>query len=479
MGNKFVGREEEIEIFDKYCKSDKNELVAIYGRRRVGKTYLVRETIGDILDFSFTGIYKESAKNQRMLFQKEINNYTKKKVKTPSDWYETFDNLKEYLLSLNKERVIIFIDELPWMDTPKSDFLNAFTYFWNNWGKEKVILKLIVCGSATTWMVNKLIGDKGGLYGRVTRPIYLAPFTLAETEKFLNTIKRMDFGRKQVLDTYMILGGIPYYLDMLDRDLPLSINIDRLLFAENAPLRTEYEFIFRSLFNDSVRYKKVIEALSTKLMGLQREEIAEICGFNGGELTNVLKNLNACDFIRSYSTIGKKERDKIYQLTDMYSLFYLRFVKGETGQDERYWTNLGSSGKKNAWEGYAFEQVCLHHIRQIKEKLGISGILSNVYAWSQKPFVDKDGTKWKGGQIDLIIDRNDSVMNLCEMKYSQDEYVIEKEYEKILSDRISLFKSVSKTKKDLRCTFVTLHGIKPNKHSGIVNNSVTLDDLFR
>lgn len=479
MSKIIVGREEEIKILNKYCESGKNELVAVYGRRRVGKTYLVRETIGEVLDFSFTGVYKETAKNQRMLFQKEINKYTQKKVKTPSDWYEAFDNLKEYLLALGKEKVVVFLDELPWMDTPKSDFLNAFTYFWNNWGEEKVIIKLIVCGSATTWMVNKLIGDKGGLYGRVTRPIYLAPFSLAETEQFLNKVKGMDFGRKQVLDVYMILGGIPYYLDMLDKDLPLSINIDRLIFADNAPLRTEYEFIFRSLFNDSSSYKKVIEALSMKLIGLQRDEIAQICGFNGGELTNVLRNLCACDFIRSYSSPGKKERDKIYQLTDMYSLFYLRFVRGETGQDERYWTNLGSNGKKNAWEGYAFEQVCLHHIRQIKEKLGISGILSNIYAWNQKAYTDKDGTKWRGGQIDLIIDRNDGVMNLCEMKYSQDEYVIEKEYEETLRERMSLFKNVQKTKKALRCTFITLYGVKTNIHSGIVNNSITLDDLFR
>lgn len=479
MKNKFIGRKDEIDTLEKYCVSEKNELVAIYGRRRVGKTYLVRETIGDTLDFSFTGMYKETAKNQRMVFQKELNNYTGKREKIPSNWYEAFDNLREYLLSTNKEKVLVFLDELPWMDTPKSDFLNAFTYFWNNWGKEKAVLKLIVCGSATTWMVNKLIGDKGGLYGRVTRPIYLAPFTLSETEQFLNIVKKMDFGRRQVLDTYMILGGIPYYLDMLDRDLPLSINIDRLIFADKAPLRTEYEFLFRSLFNDSISYMKVIEALSAKLIGLQREEIAEICGFSGGELTSVLNNLTACDFIRCYSSPGKKERDKMYQLTDMYSLFYLRFVSGESGQDERYWTNLGSSGKKNAWEGYAFEQVCLHHVSQIKEKLGISGILSNVYAWNKKAYTDKDGNKWKGGQIDLIIDRSDNVMNICEIKYSQDEYVIDKEYEETIRDRISLFKNTQKTKKDLKCTFITLYGVKSNKYSGIVNNSIILDDLFR
>ncbi len=478
MEKRLVGRITEIDILKRYYNSEKNELIAVYGRRRVGKTYLVRETLGEIFDFSFTGMYQETAKNQRMQFQKEINRKRGIRTKTPVDWFEAFDNLHDYLLSLEKEKIVVFLDELPWMDTSKSNFLSAFSLFWNNWGQEKIILKLIVCGSATTWMVDKLIGDRGGLYGRITRPIYLAPFTLSETEAFLNEIKKMGYGRKQILDVYMILGGIPYYLDMLDKDLPLTINIDRLLFTENAPLRTEYEFLFRSLFKNSNHYRKVIEALSTRLTGLTREDISAICGFNGGELSEILKNLCACDFIRNYSSPGKKERDKIYQLTDMYSLFYLRFIHNEKGQDENFWTNLGQNGKKSSWSGYAFEQVCLHHIKQIKHKLGISGILSNTYAWSHKAFEDSNGTKWKGGQIDLIIDRNDNVMNLCEMKYSMDEYVISGDYEETIRSRMQLFKIVQKTKKDLRCTFVTVYGIKNNIHSGIVNNSVTLDDLF-
>lgn len=478
MERKLVGRLDEIDILNKYCTSEKNELVAIYGRRRVGKTYLVRETLGDRLDYDFTGMYKETSKNQRTQFQKEIDRRQGKRNKIPKDWFEAFDNLREYLLGLQKDMVVVFLDELPWMDTPKSNFLSAFSLFWNNWSQEKVILKLVVCGSSTTWMVDKLIGDKGGLYGRITRSIYLSPFSLYETGLFLNEVKKMGYGQKQVLDVYMILGGIPYYLDMLDKDLPLSINIDRLLFYENAPLRTEYEFLFRSLFKDSNSYKKVIEVLSTKLSGLSRDEISALSGVVGGDLTDVLKNLCACDFTRSYISPGKKERDKIYQLTDMYSLFYLRFIHNEKGQDENYWTNLGQSSKKTAWMGYAFEQVCLHHIRQIKHKLGISGILSNIYAWSKKPFEEPDGTAWKGGQIDLIIDRNDGVMNLCEMKYSADEFVINKEYEETIRNRIQLFKHVQKTKKDLRCTFVTLYGVKNNIYSNIVNNSITLDDLF-
>ena len=478
MAVSFIGRKEELEILESYYNSPKSEMVAVYGRRRVGKTFLLREAMGDRFDFAFSGLYQTSAKIQRAQFQRAINKVTGTKEKTPADWFEAFDNLTDYLKSLKKEKVVVFLDELPWMDTAKSNFLAAFSSFWNGWGNESPMLKLYVCGSATTWMVDRLIGDKGGLYGRISRAIYLAPFSLAETEQFLNEIKGMNYGRKQILDTYMVFGGIPYYLDMLDPGLPLSVNIDKLLFAENAPLKTEYEFLFRSLFKDSENYRKVIEALANRLSGMTREEIAEITKLSGGELSSILKNLSLCDFIRAYSNNGKKERLKIYQLTDMYSLYYLRFVREHTGRDEHFWTNAGHSGQKNAWSGYAFEQVCLQHVRQIKNKLGISGISSDCYAWSCKGFTDGDGTIWNGGQIDLIIDRSDRVMNLCEMKYSGEEFVIDKGYDKTLRSRMALFRRVTKTRKDFRCTFITTYGVKKNSYSSIADNEIIMDDLF-
>ncbi|MBQ8162443.1 MAG: AAA family ATPase [Clostridia bacterium] len=479
MSAQFVGREEEARILEKCYSSEKSELVAVYGRRRVGKTYLIRSVLGDRFDFDFTGMYDTPASEQRKQFCKALKDKTGKREKTASDWYEAFDRLRDYLLSLQKETVAVFLDELPWMDTPRSHFLSALSRFWNDWGRERVKLKLYVCGSATTWMVDKLIGDRGGLYGRTTRSIYLSPFSLRETEQFLNEIRQMDYGRMQVLDVYMILGGIPYYLDMLDGDLPFSVNIDRLFFSENAPLKTEYEFLFRSLFKESDHYRRVVEALSSKLKGMTREEIIESTRLEGGELSLILRNLNSCDFIRTYTEPGKTERGKMYQLTDLFSLFYLRFVKNHDGQDRRYWSNLSQHGTKNAWAGYAFEQVCLHHIAQIKQALGISGILSNVYAWSSRAFVSSDGSEWKGGQIDLIIDRSDKVMNLCEMKYSLDMYEITKDYETTVRERISSFRKKAKTNKNLRCTFVTTYGIKKNRHSGIVDHQVILDDLFR
>ena len=479
MKNKnLIGRVEEIEILNRYQNSCKSEVIAIYGRRRVGKTFLVRETLGGLFDFEFTGLYETPASVQRAEFQKAINKSRKISQPIPKNWFDAFDNLKEYLLSLKKDKVTVFIDELPWLDTKKSNFRTALSSFWNGWGNKKPILKLYVCGSATTWMVDKLIGDRGGLYGRITRPIYLAPFTLSETEQYLNAIKKMGYGKKQILDVYMVFGGIPYYLDMFDKTLPLRVNVDRLLFAENAPLRTEYDFLFRSLFKDSVNYRKVIEVLSKKLAGLTREDISRESGLTGGELSKILSNLTSCDFIRNYVAPKKKERNQMYQLTDMFSLFYLKFVKNAPGQDEQFWTAMINSGKRNAWSGYAFEQVCLHHISQIKKKLGISGILSNVYAWSSKPFVDSNGGDWAGGQIDLIIDRSDGVMNLCEMKYSNGEFMIDKKYEKTLRDRIDMFRFSERTCKDLRLTFVTTFGVKLNEHKGIVDNEIILEDLF-
>lgn len=476
--DRFIGRTEEIKLLEKYYYSDKSELVAVYGRRRVGKTYLICETIGERFDFEYTGKYKTSAKVQIREFQKEINRVSKNSDDDPKDWFEAFDRLKEYLLGLGKDRVVVFLDELPWMDTAKSNFLAALSSFWNGWRSKDTLLKLYVCGSATTWMVDKFIGDKGGLYGRVSRPIYLAPFTLLETEQYLNNIKNMNYGRKMVLDTYMIFGGIPYYLDMLDNSMPLSQNVDSLFFATNAPLKTEFDFIFRSLFKESANYRRVIEFLSTKLSGLTREEISEGCKLTGGDLTKILNNLRSCDFIRAYLAPGKKERSKVYQLTDMFSLFHLRFVNKNFGQDEHYWTNTGKTGARSAWSGYAFEQVCLNHLGQIKSKLGISGILSNAYAWRRKGFVDPEGNTWRGGQIDLIIDRSDGVMNLCEMKYSQDEYSIDARYAEDIRNRISMFAFAEKVKKDLRCTFVTVYGVKQNKNSDIVADEIILDDLF-
>ena len=474
-----IGREYEQRIIDGHLQSNKAELIAVYGRRGVGKTFLVRSLFDNNFDFAFTALYNATRTVLLAQFGKYLEQYSKKPVKRPKDWFEAFAELRTYLDTLQKDRIVLFLDEIPWMDTPKSYFLAAFSQFWNDWASTKNNLKMFVCGSATTWMLSKFIGDKGGIYGRVCRSIWLAPFTLGETEMFLRKVKGIEMSRYQLIKTYMVFGGIPYYLDMLERDTPLDVCIDNLFFRQGAPLRGEFDFLFRSLFNESKIYKNLVRLLSTKLKGLTRKEIKDGLKLTeGGSLTEVLDNLIQCDFIRKYTAIGKSERDALYQLTDLFSLFHIKYVEDNNGQDEHMWSKLSGQGKIFAWSGYAFEQVCLHHIRQIKKALGISGILSNVHSWSCKPFTDKNGTQWKGGQIDLLIDRSDNVINICEMKFVSDKYEIDSEYEDLLRKRQSLLQNVTKTKKSLYHTFITTYGVARNLYSGIVQSEVTMDDLF-
>lgn len=407
-------------------------------------------------------------KEQLGAFNRQLQYYSGHKWKMAKDWFEAFAQLREHLEAISGNKpIIVFLDELPWMDTPKSRFIKAFEYFWNSWGATNNRLKLIVCGSATTWMRENMLSDKGGLYNRTTRSLYLAPFTLHETEQYLLS-RGIRWNRYQIAECYMVLGGTPLYLQMLERDLSLTQNIDHLFFIQNAPLSREYEFLFRSLFKEASLHRQIIETLANKAMGMTRTEIMAAAKIeDGGALTTALRNLCDCDFTRQYTAFGKSERGTIYQLTDMFTLFHLRYVKGYRGQDEHHWQNMIDSPSRRTWSGYSFEQLCLNHIRQIKQKLGISGVQSDICAW-----------KGEGGQIDLLIDRRDQTINLCEMKFSQSEFEITKQYDKHLRERAETFRSATKTRKALHQTFITTYGVKKNMYSGTIQGEVKLDDLF-
>lgn len=476
--NTIIGRKKERQLFNDICATQKPALVAVYGRRRVGKTFLVRQHFNNSFDFSFTGSYQMPRQGQLSLFNKELRRFSGQEFPLVKDWFSAFEQLRQYLSSIDKERLVLFFDELPWMETPKSNFIQAFSYFWNTWASTRQGLKLFVCGSSTTWMLEKLIGDKGGLYGRVTHTVYLAPFTLCETEAYLQA-NGIRWNRYQMLETYMIIGGIPFYLEMMKPKLTFDQNIDNLFFAANAPLRMEYGFLFRSLFNDAQLYRQVVETIARHSQGMTRQQIKEELGLgDGGVLTAVLENLVRCDFLRRYAAFGKSERNALYQLTDLFSLFHLRFVADNNGQDAQFWSNMRENPSRVAWRGYAFEQVCLHHIPQIKEAIGIKAVLSNVCSWSCPTFTDKDGNSWQGTQIDLLIDRRDQVINICEMKYANDVYIIDKDYEERLRKRLSTFQHLTRTRKALHLTFITTYGLSRNTHSGNVQTEVTMDDLF-
>lgn len=468
MADTIIGRSKEKEILRRCVESDSPELIAIYGRRRIGKTYLVRQFFNDSFAFYFTGIYQGSKKEQLNEFSRQLQYYSGKRQNPAKDWFEAFAGLRQYLETApGTEPLVVFFDELPWMDTGKSRFIKALEYFWNSWGAANKRMKMIVCGSATTWMRENILSDKGGLYNRTTQSIYLAPFTLAETEEYLLS-RGISWSRYQIAECYMILGGTPLYLQLLDRSLSLTQNIDKLFFIQNAPLSREYDFLFRSLFGEGSLHRQIIETLARKAIGMTRAEIMTSAKIDGsGAMSKALKELEDCDFIRQYSPFGKRERGAMYQLTDLFSLFHLRYVKDYKGLDENHWQNTIDSPSRRAWSGYAFEQLCLHHIRQIKRKLGISGVQCDACAW-----------KGEGGQIDLLLDRRDQTINLCEMKFSLSEFEITKQYDELLRRRTEAFRTATKTRKSLILTFVTTYGIKQNTYSGTVQSEVRLDDLF-
>lgn len=464
-----IGRVKEQELLGEYMASSQSEFIAIYGRRRIGKTFLVKQFFDDQFDFYLTGIYDKSKREQLMNFNRQLNKYSGAYYPVVDSWFDAFAQLQHYLERLQgQNRIVVFMDELPWMDTPRSKFLRALELFWNGWASGINNMKFIVCGSATTWMTNKLLGDKGGLHNRVTRPIRLSSFTLAETEKYLIS-RGFQYDRLQMLDGYMVLGGTPYYLSMLRPQYSIAQNVDDLFFADTAPLRDEYDFLFRSLFNDSPKYRRIIELLATKVKGMTKQEIISALKIeDNGNLTVILENLCKCDFLRRYNAVGKKERDIMYQLIDHYCLFYIRYVKNDHSQDSHRWSHMLNDGSHNAWSGYAFEQVCLRHIEQIKRKLGIGGILSNVGSWQVV-----------GAQLDLVIERKDRIINLCEMKYSEKPFSVTKSYLDKMEERRTLFRRATKTTKALHLTMVSPFGIKENAQCKEIQSVVTMDDLYQ
>lgn len=472
--DEIIGRQSEKRLLQEIVESDSPEFVAVYGRRRIGKTFLVKQFFNGQFDFYMTGIFNSSRQKLLEYFNMQLESYSGKKWPLAKSWLLAFRQLQQYLSSLRKKKIVVFIDELPWFDTPKSGFFSALELFWNGWGDSCNKLKFIVCGSATTWMTGKLIGDRGGLHNRVTRRLYLAPFTLAETEEMLNN-NGIHWNRHQIVECYMMLGGTPFYLKKLKKSLSLPQNIDRLFFKESGELRNEFDILFRSLFKESTVYEKVVELLSKKSKGLTRSEILESLKLrDGGKFTEIIRNLVTCDFLRVYQGFGMKERDRLYQLTDLFTLFYLKMVKSNDAiGNTDYWTTGLNTPSRKAWAGYAFEQVCLHHIPEIKTALGISGVQTSVSSW-----IGMEKGKCIG-QIDLVIDRRDQIINLCEMKYSVKPYEITRKYMAQLRERAEKFRSATATKKALALTFITVMGLKHNEQWGEINNEITGGDLFR
>lgn len=467
-----IGREKERELLNQYIDSNESEFIAIYGRRRVGKTFLIRKMFGERLAFYMTGMDNVTMQDQLLNFTLELRKFSGKDIPVPENWLYAFNSLATYLESLPNGNKIIFMDELPWMDTPKSKFISALEHFWNSWASNRSDIKLIVCGSATSWMIDKLINNRGGLHNRLTHRMAIEPFNLQECEQYFEA-KGFGYSQKEIAECYMIMGGIPFYLKQMQKGLSVAQNIDRLFFEIGCALDGEFDNLYRALFKFSENYIRIVEALASKGKGLTRQEIIQQTKLpNNGGLTTMLKELESCGFIRQYEPFAKQKKDILYQLTDFYSLFYFCFIQKNRYRDEHFWTNSLGSGIHRSWSGYAFEILCLMHIAEIKKALGISGVQSLTSSW-------RSNSSEEDAQIDLVIDRKDQTVNLCEMKYADRTFVIDKQYDENLRNKLASFREETKTRKSLHLTFVTTYGVKPNAYSGHIQKEVVLEDLFK
>ena len=471
---KIAGRKDEVKILLDVVKKDNSAFLAVYGRRRIGKTYLIREVYKEKIIFECSGLHQKDFSQQLENFWLTlIEANPKEKPSLPQTWLQAFSLLKLYVKSLeNIEKKVIFLDEIAWFDTAKSGFLAALDNFWNQFCSKRDDIILVICGSAASWIINKIINDRGGLHNRITRRIQLMPFTLKETKEFLE-MNKVQLVNKDIVRLYMSVGGIPFYLKDIQSGQSVAQILDSMFFNSQATLMNEFSNLYASLFKNSEIHVSIIEALAKKNKGLTRQEIIEATGIkSGGGLTNSLQELIQCGFVKIILPINKTKEDSLHRLVDEYSVFYFKFL--QNNKINSSWLQFSNKPAYKIWTGYAFENLCFKHIYQIKKGLGINGIISNEYSWIHK------GTKEeKGTQIDFIIDRDDNCINVLELKFHDGIFEINKNYAEQLREKVSIFREKNRVKKNIFTTIITSNGVKKNEYFlSVVTNEIEIDALF-
>jgi AAA+ ATPase superfamily predicted ATPase len=478
MAETIIGRDAEKKILQDMLASGEPELIAILGRRRVGKTFLVRNFYEQALVFEFTGVHEAGLGEQLHNFSNALRQAMGSVIPlaSPTNWIQAFTFLSDFLKAklIRKQSVVLF-DEFPWIHTPKSGFLSAFSHWWNTWASRQPSLKVVICGSAASWMIENIINNRGGLHNRVSRTIRLLPFSLKETEEFLIS-RGIRLDHYQILQLYMAMGGIPQYLKQVSKGESTEQVVDKLFFEKNGLLKTEFTNLYQSLFANATHHEAIVRVLAKKKQGLSRTEIIETCRFTtGGGTTRLFEELEESGFITQYIPFGKTSRDSIYKLSDEYSLFYLKFIEHTRASGAGTWHKIVTGQSYNSWSGYAFEAICQKHEPQIKQALGIGAVYTEASVWRYIPRKAE-----KGAQIDLLLDRQDHCINLCEIKYSTDQFVIDKRYAEELENKVKVFRGQTKTKKAIFPTMITTYGVRKNNHySGLIQAEVLMKDLFR
>lgn len=474
-----IGRKREKEELYRLYHLQKAQLVAVYGRRRVGKTYLIRELFKEEFAFYHTGVSPVELQGVNLLeaqlaaFNTSLIRYGGKHEARPKTWMEAFQRLSTLLKSQDaKKRLVVFIDEMPWMDTPRSGFITAFEHFWNGWGSGQENLMLIVCGSATSWIQDNLINSYGGLYDRINAEICLQPFNLHETEQLLIS-QGVTMARYDILQLYMAVGGIPMYLSYVQPGQSLAQTIDNLIFSRHAKLRNEFERLFHSIFKNPAPYISIIKTLAKRQAGYNREDISHLTGIPSGDrLSKILKALETSDFIELYKPFENTKRDKQYRLIDPFCIFYLTQVE-DRERGEHFWRDNENLPTLSTWRGRAFENICIKHVEQIKMALGVAGVSSDNAPWTMRGTDEQEGM-----QVDLVINRSDRVINLCEMKFVVGDFEVKKDYDRKLRNRLNWIVEHTDKRRNVQMTLVTTFGLKYGLHSSIFQKVVTMDSLF-
>jgi len=479
------GREPEQKELQKLYNSEEPAFLAVYGRRRIGKTHLIRYFFKDKgLFFHLTGIRHASREIQIQNFVNEFSDHFRKgkEVSKPSDWFDAFQMLRKEIEQLPKNmKKILFFDELPWLASPRSLFLQALDHLWNRYLSDIPNVILIVCGSAASWMIDHVINSRGGLHGRVTKEIRLLPFTLSETEQFLQA-KGMRFDRKQIIELYMCIGGVAKYLTYLERGKSAAQMIGELCFSYNGPLVAEFHKLFRSLFDHHEDHVAIVRALAKKRSGLTYQNIMESTHLStGGTLTKRIEELIQSGFVARMPLFDKGKQSHRYMLIDEYSLVHLTWNANVSAADVQgrgadYWLKQRNQPTWKTWTGHAFEALCLKHIDNIKSALGLSAVHTTTSKWR---FIPSNHAQGVGAEIDLVIDRADHCINLCEVKFYDDVFTVDKSYAETLRRKRSCFEQQTNTRKSTFTTLITTYGAKHNQHYlASVDQELTMEALF-
>lgn len=484
--NFVIGRAKEKAELKTVLESKKSEFLGIYGRRRIGKTFLIREyfkNMKGVQFLSFQGQKDVDTKTQIDTFYHELEKQFKinYQLKRARDWQGAFHDFDKFIekhtLENKKDVIVLFLDELPWFCNSKAGFLPALDYYWNQRWSANAKMKLIVCGSAASWMIKNVVNAKGGLHNRLTKKMYIAPFQFVEVKEFSKTNK-LNFTDTQLLQIYMVLGGVPFYWSLLKKTTPISKQIDDLLFGKNAILKNELQNIFRSLFDNSELHLRIVKILSAAKSGIERNTLLNKCQIkSGGQASQYLDNLIHSGFIESFHLFGNKKKLTLFRLIDSFSYFDSYWSKQSLGL-VAFWQNKIQTPKLNTWAGYAFENFCLQHINQIIKALEIDRQVEAIHSWHSIDQNKKGDIEEKGAQIDLIIERMDGVLHVIEIKYSQNEFVLKKEDAKNILNKVDRFKEKTQYRGQIKINLVTPIGLKKGLwNDEVFDKTITLKDL--